>query len=154
MNRSTRRRLARASQNVPPPPPDLSALSPVERLHWMSDLVGFENIVRAANAEDKAERRAKAAERAAAEARDPQRAPEPPAKVALSQAPVETRPAPPAKPPHRPRYPGEPDPSYVPPPPNQYAEEMCHWRARGPNEPYDDEPPEDDELDELIYGDQ
>jgi len=151
MNRSTRRRLARASQNVPPPPPDLSALSPVERLHWMSDLVGFENIVRAANAEDKAERRAKAAERAAAEA---QRAPEPPVEVALPQAPVETRPAPPAKPPHRPRYPGEPDPSYVPPPPNQYAEEMCHWRARGPNEPYDDEPPEDDELDELIYGDQ
>ena len=152
MNRSTRRRLARARQNVPPLPPDLSAMSPVERLHWMADQVGLENIVRAANAEDAAERRAQAAERAAAEARDRERAPEPPAEAALPQAPVETRPAPPAKPPHRPRYPGEPDPSYVPPPPSEYAEEMCHWQARGPNDYYDEEPPEDDELDELIYG--
>ena len=82
----------------------------------------------------------------------PQPAPEPPIEVAPPPAPVETKPAPPAKPPHRPRYPGEPDPSYVPPPPSQYAEQMCRWRARGPNEPYDDDPPEDDELDELIYG--
>jgi len=79
-----------------------------------------------------------------------QPAPEPPAEVALPPAPVETRPAPPAKPPHRPRYPGEPDPSYVPPPPSQYAEQMCRWRARGPNDYYDDEPPEEDELGELI----
>ena len=84
---------------------------------------------------------------------EPRQAREPPAEVALSEAPVENKPAPPAKPPHRPRYPGEPDPSYVPPPPSQYAEQMCRWRARGANDYYDNEPPEDDELDELIYGD-
>lgn len=83
----------------------------------------------------------------------PQPAPEPLAEVAPTPAPVETRPAPPAKPPHRPRYPGEPDPSYVPPPPSPYADQMCRWRARGPDDYYcNEKPPEDDELDELIYG--
>src|SRR5205807_852760 len=104
--------------------------------------------------EDAAERRAQAAERAAAVARDRERAPEPPAEAAPPPARAETRPAPPVKPPHRARYPGEPDPSFVPPPPSEYVEQMCRWRARGPNEPYDDDPPEDDELDELIYGDE
>jgi hypothetical protein len=64
-------------------------------------------------------------------------------------APVETKPAPPAKP-SRPRHAGEPDPNAIPPQ-NQYWEEKCWFRFRRLDEPYD-EPEAEDELDELIYG--
>jgi hypothetical protein len=75
--------------------------------------------------------------------------PEPAVEEAPPPAPVETKPAPTVQP-FRARYAGEPDPTALPPQ-NQYWEEKCRFRARGPEDVYADEP-ERDELDELIYG--
>ena len=142
-----RARIARLNCRSPHERPEhFDSMSGTEQLVWLIE--NGETLSRLLSDDYGSER----SEPAAGAALQPQPAPERPAEVALPQAPVETRPAPPAKPPHRPRYPGEPDPSYVPPPPSQYAEQMCRWRARGPHEPYDDDPREEDELDELIYG--
>jgi hypothetical protein len=100
-------------------------------------------------AEANRRRQAKVAARAAAEARQPERMPELVAEAALPPTSVETEPAPPK--PHRARYPGEPDPNAIPPQ-DQWWETRCWFRARGLDEPYDDGPREQDELDELIYG--
>jgi hypothetical protein len=75
--------------------------------------------------------------------------PEPAVEEAPRPAPVETKAAPPVQP-FRARYAGEPDPTALPPQ-NQYWEEKCRFRFPGPEDAYVDEP-EQDELDELIYG--
>jgi hypothetical protein len=147
MKRGQRTRIARLKCRSPRERPDnFDSMSGTEQLAWLIE--NGETLSRLLSDDYGGE----TCKPAAGAALQPQPAPEPPAEVALPPAPVKTRPAPPAKTPHRPRYPGEPDPSYVPPPPNQYAEEMCRWRARGPDDYYDDQPPEEDELDDLIYG--
>jgi hypothetical protein len=91
-------------------------------------------------------REAMAAERAAAEAQEPRREPEPTA-AAEPPPPIETEPVRPTKP-WQAGYPGEPDPDAIPPQ-NQWWEERCWFRSRQFGEPYD-EPEEADEFDELI----
>lgn len=141
MSRLFRRRLQRALDNVPAPPPDLSSLSPDAQLLWALNQVGLLALLQGP-ANDR-----KPAEPATVATPEPCER-EPQVKVTPSTSPVDN--GPPAKP--RPRKSWwEPDPSSVPPQ-NQYWEERCKWRVRGLHEPYDEEPPEQDELDELIYG--
>jgi hypothetical protein len=135
MKRAIRRRLFRAHQNIPPVPPDLSAMSPQDQILWVVKQVGLKALLGAYR---------KTEEPAAMTTPEPERAPEPPPEVAPPPAPIETKPAP-----RPPRHAGEPDPAAVPPE-NQWWQTMCWFRFRGLNEPYDDEP-EQDELDELIY---
>ena len=115
-------------------------MTPSERLLWQSKLVGFNTLVRLANT-----RRRKAI---GSEPLAPAPQPGLPAEAELAEV---ADGSPPAEPP-RPSHTGEAKPAYVPPPPNVYVESMCWWRKRGLHEPYDDDPPELDEDDELIYG--
>jgi hypothetical protein len=149
MKRQISSRLTRARQNTPKAPPDLSAMTPMERFMWASDLVGLETLVRAANGRPPAT----PAEAAEGDARVPRNDPEAPPDVASPPTPAAPAPAPPPKP-KRPRLPWEPDPDYVPPVQNEYWKERCHFRVRGADEPYVyEEPPEQSEDDRLIYGD-
>jgi hypothetical protein len=141
MSRLFRRRLQRALDSVPSPPPDLSSLSPDAQVLWAVRLVGLKRLLQGA-ANDRA-----ATEPAADAAPEQKCESKPQAEVTQSTPAVCGRP--PHKP--RPREVWEPDPSFVPPQ-NQYWEELCRWRVRGLDEPHDEEPPEADELDELIYG--
>jgi hypothetical protein len=135
MKRATRLRLARARQNIPPVPPDLSAMSPQDQILWAVKQVGLKALLDADQ---------EAKESAVVETPEPERIPAPSPAVAPPPAPVHTEPAP-----RSPRHAGEPDPAAVPPQ-NQWWQTMCRFRIRGLNEPYDDEPEEQDELDELI----
>lgn len=134
MKRAIRLRLARARQNIPPVPPDLSAMSAEKQLLWAVEQVGLKALLGADQ---------NAKEPAVMATPEPERQAE--ANVAPPAA-DKTKPAP-----RPPRHAGEADPAAVPPQ-NQWWETMCRFRFRGPGEPYDDEAPEEDELDELIYG--
>ena len=128
-------------------PENFDRLDPQEQLTWLAKRNLYNDVVREVAEESKAEEEAKAAERA--KIQGPQRPPEPTVEVAPA-APVAAERAPSARP-ERPRHAGEPDPAAIPPQ-NQWWETMCRFRFRGPDDFYDDEPPEQDELDELIYG--
>jgi hypothetical protein len=128
-------------------PANFNSLDPLDQLTWLAEHNLYNDVVREVEHAGKAEEEARAAERA--EIQGPPRPPEPTVEVVPS-APVAAERAPPTRP-HRPRHAGEPDPAAVPPQ-NQWWETMCRFRFRGPDEAYDDEPPEQDELDELIYG--
>lgn len=144
-----RRRVRRLKRTRPSKRPEnFDSLDPLEQLTWYAKQGRLTELVCEMEAANKAEREAKAAERAARDAQEPRRESEPAAE-AVPPVPVEPKPAPPAEP-FRARYPGEPDPNAVPPQ-NQYWEEKCRFRVRGPEDVYADEP-ERDELDELIYG--
>jgi hypothetical protein len=141
MSRLFRRRLQRALDNVPEAPPDLSSLSPDQQVLWAVRLLGLKALLQGAT-------KGRATTEPAAGAAPKEKCePEPQAKATQSTPAVSS--PPPAKPRRREAW--EPDPAAIPPQ-NQYWEELCRWRFRGPNEPYDDEPSEADELDELIYG--
>jgi hypothetical protein len=152
MNRSTRLRLKRARHTaMPAPKVDLSGMTAMERLLWAAQNGTFETIVRQANDEWRAEPPAEA-QSSADDRPEPthEREPEAIAEVMSAAPPADAEPPPE---PWRPSYPGEPDPNYVPPPQNEWWQERCHFRVRRLDEPYDDDPPEMSEDDELIYGD-
>ena len=144
MSRLFRRRLRRALDGIPPPPPDLSALSPDDQILFAVKQVGLKALLHEVATDEHADKPAAGAPL------EPERATESSREV-VSSTPAETKPASPTKP-SRPRHAGEPDPAAIPPQ-NQYWEEKCRFRFRRLDEPYDDdEPSEEDDLDELLYG--
>ena len=134
------RRIRRIKRTRPSKRPEnFDSLDEQEQLTWYAKQGRLKELLCEGEDASTAEKEAKPAE-----PREPA-----PTAVVASPAPVEPKPAPPAKPPP-PRHAGEPDPNALPPQ-NQYWEEKCRFRFRGPEDAYADEP-EQDELDELIYG--
>jgi hypothetical protein len=145
-----RRRVRRLKRTRPSERPEnFDSLDPLEQLTWLARNNQLTDAVREIEEASSAEEEAKAAERIALGTPEPRRETEPTVEIARP-APLESKPEPPTKP-SRPRHAGEPDPTFVPPQ-NQYWQTMCRFRLRQLGEPYDDQPPEEDELDELIYG--
>jgi hypothetical protein len=137
MSRAILRQLARIEEKGPRDPVNLESMSEDEQLDYRIATNGLEQTI-AEDIGDETNQTAEAAEPDKQSGEELQSAPGPSAEAAASTPPVQTGPAPPPEP-WKASYPGEPDPTFVPPQ-NQPWQQNAQFRPRLAPEPYPDPP--------------